>query len=57
MNYNAFDLDRDLNVDPKRLDYIYYRNATLLNYVCNSKKYDGLYASDHLSVSADMVLP
>ena len=57
MNYNAFDLDRDLNVDPKRLDYIYYRNATLLNYVCNSKKYDGLYASDHLSVYADMVLP
>lgn len=55
--YNAFDLDRDLNADTKRLDYIYYRNATPLNYVCNSKKYDGLYASDHLPVYADMVLP
>ena len=55
--YNAFNLDRDLNADTKRLDYIYYRNATPLNYVCNSKKYDGLYASDHLPVYADMVLP
>lgn len=55
--YNGFDLDRDLNADPKRLDYIYYRNATPLNYVCNSTKYDGLYASDHLPVYADMILP
>ena len=55
--YNGFVLDRDLNADPKRLDYIYYRNATPLNYVCNSKKYDGLYASDHLPVYADMMLP
>ena len=54
--YNAFDLDRDLNADTKRLDYIYYRNATPLNYVCNSKKYDSLYASDHLPVYADMVI-
>ena len=55
--YNGFDLDRDLNADPKRLDYIYYRNATPLNYVCNSRKYDGLYASDHLPVYSDMILP
>ena len=54
--YNAFDLDRDLNADTKRLDYIYYRNATPLNYVCNSTKYDSLYASDHLPVYADMVI-
>lgn len=54
--YNGFDLDRDLNADPKRLDYIYYRNATPLNYVCNSTKYDNLYASDHLPVYADMVI-
>lgn len=55
--YNGFDLDRDLNADPKRLDYVYYRNATPINYVCNSRKYDGLYASDHLPVYADFVLP
>ena len=54
--YNAFDLNRNLNADPKRLDYIYYRNATSLKYVCNSKKYDNLYASDHLPVYADMVI-
>ena len=54
--YNGFVLDRDLNADPKRLDYIYYRNATPLNYVCNNKKYDSLYASDHLPVYADMVI-
>ena len=54
--YNAFDLTRDLNTDTKRLDYIYYRNADPLNYVCNSKKYDSLYASDHLPVYADMVI-
>ena len=41
VSFLSVDLDRDLNVDPKRLDYIYYRNATPLNYVCNSKKYDG----------------
>lgn len=54
--YNGFDLDRDLNLNNKRLDYVYYRNATPLNYVCNDKKYDGYYASDHLPVYSDFVI-
>ena len=52
--FNAFDLSLNLNNDKRRIDYVYYRNATLLNYVCNDKKYGGYYASDHLPVYSDM---
>lgn len=52
--YNDFNTSLDLNKDPRRIDYIYYRNATPLNYVCNDAKYDGCYASDHLPVYSDM---
>ena len=52
--FNGFVLDRDLNADPRRIDYVYYRNATPVRYVCNDKKYDGYYASDHLPVYVDM---
>ena len=54
--YNGFDTDRNLIIDNKRLDYVYYRNATPLNYVCNDRKYDGYYASDHLPVYSDFVI-
>ena len=52
--FNAFDLSLNLNNDKRRIDYVYYRNATPLNYVCNDKKYGGYYASDHLPVYSDM---
>lgn len=52
--FNAFDTSLDLNKDPRRIDYIYYRNATPLNYVCNDATYGGYYASDHLPVYSDM---
>ena len=52
--FNGFSLDRDLNADSRRIDYVYYRNATPLIYVCNDTKYDGYYASDHLPVYVDM---
>lgn len=52
--YNAFDLDRDMYTNKSRLDYIYYRNAEPLNYVCNDAKYAGYYASDHLPIYSDM---
>ena len=52
--YNGFDTSLDLNKDPRRIDYIFYRNAIPLNYVCNDKKYGGCYASDHLPVYSDM---
>lgn len=52
--YNDFDITLDLNKDPRRIDYIYYRNATPMNYVCNDATYDGCYASDHLPVYSDM---
>ena len=52
--YNDFNTSLDLNKDPRRIDYIYYRNATPLNYVCNDATYEGCYASDHLPVYSDM---
>ena len=52
--YNDFDTSLDLNKDPRRIDYIYYRDATPLNYVCNDATYEGCYASDHLPVYSDM---
>ena len=52
--YNGFDTSLNLNTDPRRIDYIFYRNATPLNYVCNDKTYGGCYASDHLPVYSDM---
>lgn len=54
--YNGFNLKLNLDIDGRRLDYVYYRNATPLNYVCNDKKYDGYYASDHLPVYSDFVV-
>ena len=54
--YNGFNTSLDLNADPRRIDYIYYRNAVPLNYVCNDKTYGGCYASDHLPVYSDMLI-
>lgn len=54
--FNGFNTSLDLNADPRRIDYIYYRNAVPLNYVCNDKTYGGYYASDHLPVSCDMLI-
>ena len=54
--FNGFNTSMDLNADPRRIDYIYYRNAVPLNYVCNDKTYGGYYASDHLPVSCDMLI-
>ena len=54
--YNGFDNSINLNSDPRRIDYVYYRNATPLNYVCNDKKYTDYYASDHLPVYSDMII-
>ena len=54
--YNGFNLKLDLMTDSRRIDYIYYRGATPVSYVCNDKKYDGLYASDHLPIYSDMIL-
>lgn len=52
--YNGFDLTSALNKDSKRIDYVFYRNATPLNYVCDNTKYDGYYPSDHLPIYSDM---
>ncbi len=54
--YNGFDTSLDLDSDPRRIDYIFYRNAVPLNYVCNDKTYGGCYASDHLPVYSDMLI-
>lgn len=54
--FNGFDLTRNLYTDVRRIDYVYFRNAVPLNYVCNDKKYDGYYASDHLPVYSDMLV-
>ena len=52
--YNAFNLSRNMYTHPSRIDYVYYKGATPLNYVCNDTRYDGYYASDHLPVYSDM---
>ena len=52
--FNGFDLNRNMYTNTSRLDYIYYRNATPTNYVCNDSKYGGYYASDHLPIYSDM---
>lgn len=52
--FNGFNLERNMYTHQNHLDYIYYRGATPLRYVCNDKLYDGYYASDHLPVYADM---
>ena len=52
--FNAFNLERDLYTHQNHLDYVYYRNAVPLRYVCNDRRYDGYYASDHLPVFVDM---
>ncbi len=54
--YNGFDLTRNMYSYEGRIDYIYYRKATPLNYMCNNTLYDGCYASDHLPVRADFRL-
>ena len=52
--YNGFNLNVDLNTASKRIDYIYFRNATPLTYVCDITKFDGYYPSDHFPVYSDM---
>ena len=54
--YCDFDVNLDLMTDKRRIDYILYRGATPLTYVCSDKKYDGYYPSDHLPIYSDMLL-
>ena len=54
--FSNFNLERNMYTYKKRLDYIYYRNAVPLRYICNDTRYDGYYASDHLPVCADMIV-
>jgi endonuclease/exonuclease/phosphatase family metal-dependent hydrolase len=54
--YNGFNLTANLNNATKRIDYIYYRNAMPVNYVCFDKKYEGLYPSDHFPIYSDMIV-
>jgi len=45
-----------LDVEPtSRIDFIYYRgeNVIPLAYVCNDRRYDGLFASDHFPIYVD----
>ena len=51
--YNGWDLELDLYSSDSRIDYIYYRGATPLSYVCSDTRYGGCYPSDHLPVYAD----
>ena len=52
----GFNPDLDLETDPRRIDFIYYRGAEPFNYVCSDRMYDGYYPSDHLPVYVDMML-
>ena len=51
--FNGFNLECNMYTHQNHLDYVYYRGATPLMYMCNDKLYDGYYASDHLPVWAE----
>lgn len=54
--FNGFDLTKDLDKG-KRIDFIYYRGGvTPHNYVNNTQRYGGFYASDHMPVYSDMTI-
>ena len=52
--FSSFNLNQDLNLESKRIDYVYFRNAVPLKYVCDDTRYDGYWPSDHFPIYADM---
>lgn len=52
--FNGADTDRDMDKDPRRIDYVYFKDAVPLKYRCFNKKYDGFWPSDHCGVYVDM---
>lgn len=54
--YNDFNMSRNLNTHPSRIDYIWYRHATPVLYVNHDTLYDGYYASDHQPIYTDMII-
>ena len=55
-NFNGAKTDIDPDKDPRRIDYVYFRNALPLKYCCSNNKYDGFWPSDHCAVYVDMKL-
>lgn len=54
--FNGAKTDIDPDKDPRRIDYVYFRNALPLKYCCSNNKYDGFWPSDHCAVYVDMKL-
>ena len=54
--FNGAKPDADPDKDPRRIDYVYFKNAEPLKYCCFNKKYDGFWPSDHCAVYVDMKL-
>ena len=52
--FNGAETDRDMDKDPRRIDYVYFKGAVPLKYCCFNKKYDGFWPSDHCGVYVDM---
>ena len=52
--FNGHDINRDME-NSARIDYVYYRSKkiTPVKYVCDTTKYNGLWASDHCPVYVD----
>lgn len=52
--FNSHDVTKDMETAP-RIDFVYFRGAgvTPVKYVVNTKKYGGIYPSDHCPVYVD----
>lgn len=51
---NGADINRNMDTNPRRIDYVYFRDAVPLKYCCFNKMYDGFWPSDHCAVYVDM---
>ena len=55
--FNSHNVEKDMET-AQRIDYIYTRGEEVqtLNYCCDTRKYDGLYPSDHCPIYSDIVI-
>ncbi len=55
--FNSHNIKKDME-KAQRIDFIYFRGCEVkpLRYCCFTKKYDGLYPSDHCAIYSDIII-